>query len=325
MDLAQIFPSLVDELRGQFDPALLTGVGLWLLAATTSIAIFWGVIKHLLQGESFNGYVSLLITTAFSAGLVRFALTSPGLVEEVRGGFELIARTIAPEAELGPALGRMLHAALNVWGFDSAETAPAPEISTWDKFAGAFSGQGLMNGLLSVPVAMSGAIYKILTSLLILASALIYAGNYILSQIMFDLAWMLAPIFLPWLLLNSFSWLATGWFQFMVSAGVLKIVGAAMLAATSGFIKKAADMSAAAVGDPLVNFQIYAGVFLLAGLMAYLMLQVQSIASGLTRGFNSTEFSIGSAGQSSMRAINSSGERIGSTIANQLKSLLNRK
>lgn len=323
MDLAQIFPTLVAELRGQFDPSLFTNVGLWLLAATTSIALSWGVIKHLLQGESFNGYVSLLITTAFSWGLVRFALTSPGLVGEARGGFDLIAGTIAPESELGPALGRMLHAALNVWGFDAAE--PSSDISTWDKLAGVFSGQGLMNGLLSVPVAMSGAVFKILTSLLILASALIYAGNYILSQIMFDLAWMLAPIFLPWLLLNSFSWLATGWFQFMVSAGVLKIVGAAMLAATAGFIKQAADMSAAAVGDPLVNFQIYAGVFLLAGLMAYLMLQVQSIASGLTRGFNTTAFSIGSAGQNSMRAVNSSGERIGATIANQLKSILNRK
>ena len=72
----------------------------------------------------------------------------------------------------------------------------------------------------------------------------------------------------------------------MISAGLMKVVGAAVFGVTTGALDKAMAMAdqASELGGSGDMFIPYAASFLIVGVMAYLMLQISSIANGLVTG-----------------------------------------
>ncbi len=306
VNAAEIFPTLIQNISSSFDPGLLVPEGKFLVNGLGAIAIAWISIKNYLSGEGFNHLIAQIISLIFVVGIVNWTISgADSVVPQIKAGFDQVARKINPESDVSPAIQKMMGSALSLFADDAPDAATPEAKSAWQRFKGAVSSVTDFSISEMFWSIVSGG-FKLLTVLLILFCAVAYVGVFILSQVLFDIAWFFAPIFVPWLILPSFSWIAQGWFQFLVSAGVTKLVGAAMLGATFTFIQKATELAATAENEPVVNFSIYSTTFLLMGVMAFLMLQVTNIAGGLLRGFNQSSFSLHAAQQSATRMVNSS-------------------
>jgi type IV secretory pathway TrbL component len=123
--------------------------------------------------------------------------------------------------------------------------------------------------------------------LVLLLVAAITAGYFIVSQVLAGIAIALGPVFLPWLLIERLSFIANGWIKFLVTAGVMKVVGVVMLSFGSAMTDSLAQVGRAMSGQE--NAQVLdlvgASVTLFVSIvMLMLSMQIPSIANGLVSG-----------------------------------------
>ncbi len=302
MTPAETLPAIINGLRAAADPALLASEGRWLLHGLLLITVAWTALLNLLKHDGASQLIADSIRIIFIWGLVSAALMNDSaMLKGVAAGWDALAARLNPNADVVSALGRMFEAAASVWRGEPA-AAPTPEGGWVDR---------LLASIYSAGGQIANYAYGLLIALLIVGAAIIYVGVYVLAQVLVSISLVFAPILLPWLLISQMSFLATGWLQFFIKAGMTQALAALMLAMTWGFVENARQMVLAAASDPGINFVAYGMAMLIMMLLAFLMMQVPGIANGLVSGFNSAAFSIGGAGQSAGRMINSGGSNIG--------------
>ncbi len=302
MTPAETLPAIINGLRTAADPSLLAAEGRWLLHGLLLIMISWTALANMLKQSGPSELIADVIKLLLSWGLITAALANDSaMLRTMAAGWDVLAARLNPDADVVSALGRMLDAAASVWRGEPA-SAPTAEGGWLDR---------LMASIYAAGGQIANYAYGLLIAFLILGAAAIYVGVYVLSQILVAASLVFAPILLPWLLISQMSFLATGWLQFFIKAGMTQALAALMLAMTWGFVENARQMVLDAASDPAVNFVGYSMAMLIMMLLAFLMLQVPGIANGLVSGFNSAAFSIGGAGHSAGRMINSGGSSIG--------------
>ena len=268
MDLATIFPGLIADLQHQLNPDVLRPIGQYLTYALGTIALIWRALLTSLKHEPINAVLAEVFVGIFALGMCLAVVNDEWVSNELRSGFTVIAATVNPDsADVSTALGQIGEAALRLLAPNN------PDADT-----------GWMETIASLPIVLLNLGFRGLTALLTLFTGIAYVASYIFTQVLFDMALMLAPICVPWLLIEKLSFVAQGWLRFIISAGMAKIVGAIMLQLTSGLILHVSEMAEAAAGEPLAQFEVYATAFLLMFLATYLMLQATSIADGLVSG-----------------------------------------
>lgn len=136
-------------------------------------------------------------------------------------------------------------------------------------------------------IAVPEFLMKVVTAVFILLAAILYVGQYLFTQIMVKIGILMMPIMVPFIMLEKTRFLFEGWTKFMITAGVIKIVGAVMFGILASNVKNAVAIAQEASDQQeslVVNFSIYAGLLLLTGLTAYIMSQTQQIGNGLISG-----------------------------------------
>ena len=133
---------------------------------------------------------------------------------------------------------------------------------------------------------------KLIAAILVTIAVGIYVANIVLAHGSIMLATALAPLMIPFILAPATSFIFDGWLRFTLGAAMIKVVGAFMIGFTDklmvGMSKLSEKVALKGTEDfttmSVTNLLVYCGLILLAGLSAYFMMQVPSLASGLLSG-----------------------------------------
>lgn len=269
-------------------PLMPQGKRLFLLL--TTILIAWTGIKVVLEQSGFNGWISQTVRVLIVVGFTAFSM-QPDTQQKLAGGFTDVAGAIASASGSGssinmddPAAGILSimrkggDSILKLWGGDQLT---ADGKSWWQSAAQYLSLGAVAAGVVEV-------VSKLAISLLLLVSLGVYAAMLALSQVMLSIGLIVAPIMIPWLILEQTSFVFHGWVKFIIVAGMQKVVGAILLTMTAGLLDAVARLAIAAEASPTYDATSYLVAALLSLLMAFLMLQIPAIASSLISGLPST-------------------------------------
>lgn len=162
---------------------------------------------------------------------------------------------------------------------------PTIDTSSW--------GAALTGNLITMVMdKLAVLILKMISMFVLVIAGCIYVATSIMAMVSIALVLALAPIMVPFLIFSPMSWLFDSWLRFLMGACMMKVVGAFMLALTSGLVAQMTnvaktlktDMNGAGSGTLVYDLLLYAFLILLAVLAALLMQQVPTIATGLLQG-----------------------------------------
>lgn len=271
LDPATLVGSMITAVTDSLSNVSFVSQGQFLLGAITLISLALLGVKSMLAHETFADTIGNLVSIILLWGVASWIIgTGRGglqFIPQLNAGFDIIANQILGNTSFPATLGRMLHTAVSLFEGDTT----AAEGGIWD-------------AITSAPATLATLIFKIFAALFIIVTALVYAGQYLVTQFMIYIGGLLAPILVPWLLFKPTQFLFEGWLKFMIVAGLQKVIGAMMLMASDGIIQKANRLAEQAGGEAAPSFYIYATVMLVMGIMAYLMGQATGTAQALMSG-----------------------------------------
>lgn len=243
---------------------LLIPDGQSLLIAIAGMMLAWNAVLWILGG-SLEDIIKSFITFVLLWGLAKYALDNyPTLTATIGSGFDYIA------AKLGVDPHNFL-----VTLFQSAY-APFEAVSKvfkdmsvreWASNFGSMLVMGLLAGIISIVIFIVGAVVMALIAI---------------SQVLFSIAVVLGPVLIPFMLLPFLSGLATGWLNYLIYTGFVKVVGVVMIAFMSGFTQSLANIKYES-NDGL-NMGAYIGAAIIAILVAFLATMIMEITSGIVGG-----------------------------------------
>lgn len=143
----------------------------------------------------------------------------------------------------------------------------------------------------SLPIIIATYILKVIASLCLGLMLVAFLGVLILAKVHFGAAFIIGPILVPFLVWKRTEWLFDGWLKFGLIACMTNIVAMFMLTFMSVFITTtqtlaiALNKSAAGpLGTAGLDYIVAGLIMIFAGIGAYIMWQVPSIAQGLLSG-----------------------------------------
>lgn len=263
-----------------------------LLMFLTVIAISLNGIKALMESAGANEAIANLVNIILIWGIASFFLTS-NVTQQIDQGFNQLAGEAAGIGSSGPedailkTMGRFSKTAMSLYtGPEQSSSTSAATVDTslfdkatslWKENIGSLSLGNIIMGLVNL-------LYKTFCALFVIITGLLFVGQFIITQVLVQIGFILMPIMVPWIVLEYTSFLFTGWMKFMISAGLTKVVGAILFGMSADLLGKITEMAYKVGADPLANFALYSVIMIACGLLAYLMLQAQSIAHGLMHG-----------------------------------------
>lgn len=261
----------------------LQGIGSQLFTYLAFIAVVWWAAQLVLLGGDFTNTFGGFMRTVFILGFTYF----------------LMLPYAAGQTPL-------------VWFVDKLTTAvtstltgnPTGDVSgiASGAFTGLYGMIGLLMQALMKPFSSShgflggmeaiGVLFANLPMVLFLGLAIVFlwfAGITLfvmatIGLIMFKVADVFAPLFVPFLALPVVSWLFDGWLRFLLSASMYKIAGAVILLLGSAVMQSMVPLLLSGTMD---WGQVTIGGMVVAALafsLLYIMLQLPNIAHGLISG-----------------------------------------
>lgn len=281
--------------------------GKTLLNALAMIVISWRGIKVVFDSAAINVVIGELIQTILLYGIAAFFMMGPvqsaltdsfdSIATKVSNGGDFGATAGDPSTQIASTMGQMVNAAVILWNGKQTDNSGATDSSASSTQQSTGIVDTVVNGYIenfkwvgNIFVKLANLLLRIFTGIFILVAALIYTAQLVISQIMINIGIILAPIMIPWLMLEATSFLFNGWVKFMIVAGMQKVVGALIFGLTSTFVTQVMDLANTAASKPTEEFYYYATALLIVGIMAMLMLQIDSIASGLVSGMPHVAF-----------------------------------
>lgn len=267
--ITQVISTLQSEVQSRI--GLFTGYGNSLISALLLIAISWIGVKGLLQGANFSEIVGDFVMLTFVTGIATWAVNSDTLMKGIESGFSTIATDVISSTGIVSggdgvyeATSAFIQTVLHVYDMPT-------DLSWWPK---------------SWVPAAGMVLTKIFMAVFLLAATLAYLAMYIMTQIMFGIGMILAPLLIPFYIIQPMSFLATGWFKFMLSAGFAKVTGALILALTIGLLQSVGTLIKGFKPEEGVPFGLYSMTFLVVGIMAVMMMQAWSIGTSILTGIS---------------------------------------
>lgn len=274
VDPAELVGRMLQTITTSIESINFATEGQFLLGVLTIIALSLAGIRHMLASETYADVISSLVMIVLTWGFASYVIGSPNapgaFLPGLNSGFDLIAEKVLEGKTFNETLGSMLHSAFELLA--GSEAANMEDTRSWTEKIADFG-----YSLLSVGM-------KLFSAFLVVITALLYAGQYLVTQFMIKIGTLLAPLLVPWIMFQPTRFLFEGWLKFMIVAGMQKVVGALMLAASSGIILEAKAVASQAGDSAEANFYVYSVVLLVLGIMAYLMMQATGTAHALVAG-----------------------------------------
>lgn len=265
--------NLINNLQQTVDVGMFRGTGLVLLTAILLLMIAYTGIRAVLENAPAAEVVSNIAVLIFTWGMVSWVISSTEFLDGVLNGFSslggkmltLSGSAVESSSDLRGALGKLVNTALTLI-YPNADREV--EMTDPKTYVG----------------PMLTFVFRFFMALLVALMTLVYMGIYVITQVLVLFAILLGPLLAPFFMIRPLSFIATGWFRFLIVACMQKLAGIFVLAVTADVINRAAVW--AQQTDPGIGaqFGLFAGLFLLIGSMAYLMMQAMSMGSGIVSG-----------------------------------------
>lgn len=285
--MAELIQNLASAITGSLQALTqnngLAEVGNHLTLMIFAIVFAWGMIKNMMSGDGINGIVAEFVGLAATAAVINLFLTLGGVASIIK-----FMDSVASVFGAQPDLGKDIVSALKKGFLAIVHVASMPSVETNIPFGPWNIGEALGIGI----GALIQILARLITAVILVISLCVYIANIVLAHGSIALAAALAPVMIPFLLAPATSFIFDGWLKFTISSAMIKVVGAFMLAFTDKLmsamvvmaekIALPANADFAAIVSTSIVFNM--GLILLAGLCAYLMMQVPGLANGLIRG-----------------------------------------
>lgn len=297
----------------------LEGFGVNLLFSIAAMLLVYNTLKTMLEGSSGRKLMaesmSIVIMCSFALLLIKddFQIKNK-LVDSV----ESIAMTVAPgtSSETGfqkayAGVFPIFKAINDIWASEAPKSSqpggyvpenngiyvdPSTGISSGGSASAtpiANSPSSFMWDVLSVVtgpgIFLLGILVKFIAIGLLMIAGIAALTQFLASQVLIYIAFILAPIFVPFLIWDKASFLFDGWMKFLIKATFHKVVGLVMIGLLGTTINKAAAVMGQAQASGMMDAQAlkistFVGLIMIAAVIAYMMWQVGSIADGLLSG-----------------------------------------
>lgn len=293
-----VINSIFDTTKGLAANSPFVEDGKRLYAVILLILISWVGIRMMLDEGGMPKAMAGIIKIILTAGIASFFLNADTQTQLVKGFDYCAAKAVtATGANLSiedPASGIMsimatgLTAAANMWsGPDTKGDTNDKALDNEKKRSWL---QDLMNAasIDNILGVFGETLAKIGITLLLLIAIALFVIQLLMSQVLVNIGLILAPLFIPWLLWESSSFLFHGWLKFMIVTGVQKIVGALLFGLSIKLIDAVGVLSVSTDSASTFDFFAYSTALVLVLMMVGLIWQVPSIAAGIVSGMPST-------------------------------------
>lgn len=269
--------------------------GTRLINALTVLLIAWTGIKMTLEFEpaysAMAGIIRIILLWGFATFMVG-DVAGGGLHGIIQSGMKSISTSVLPQSVQGAnefaVMGKMVESAAILFkgpekiqqGSSSPGNAGEAK-GFWDSVRGMLPSEisfsNLMYALLSLLTRWFVAVFVIIAGLL-------YFGSLLVAQLMFKISAVMMPFMVPWIMLEATSFIFNGWLRFTITSGLQVVVANIIYGMSLGIVDKVISMVSKIPDNPQAEYMVYAAALLITGIMAFVMLQVSSIANGLLSG-----------------------------------------
>lgn len=303
----QVINTFYSTLQNPTTSSQLEGFGVSLLFSIAAMLLIYNTLKMMLEGSSGRKVMaesmSIVIMCSFALLLIKdnFQIKNK-LVESV----ESIATTVAPgtSSETGfqqayAGVFPIFKAINDIWAAEAPQANDGSGVQTVqepitsntsliDRAAGAYDAMRSLTGS-NVGLMLLSALVKFIAIALLMVAGIAALTQFLASQVLIYIAFILAPIFVPFLIWDKASFLFDGWLKFLIKATFHKVVGLVMIGLLGTTIAKATAVMGDATAAGVYSAQAFristmVGLILIAAVIAYMMWQVGSIADGLLSG-----------------------------------------
>lgn len=288
---AQVINKVFDTTTGLASASPYLEDGKRLYAILLSIAVSWAGIKVVIDEGGINAALASLMKTIIVSGLAGFFMLGSTQSSFVRGFDYLAQKAVVatgaginlenPAKAMIQVAGRAMQQVDLLWnGAENLKNEEAGKLPWLQTLAG--------DSLLGQVLDGAGSVLtKIGISILLMLTLCIFLLQYLLSQMLVLIGLIFAPIFIPFLVLDSTSFLFHGWLKFMIVSGVQKMVGALLFGLSLQLIDALPAITAEAAEHRALMLFPYLACLLLVLFMASLLWKTQEIAAGLVSGMPS--------------------------------------
>jgi hypothetical protein len=260
--------------------ARLIPMGKDLLYSFLGISVVWLGIKFSLgadRSEIISNLMDLILKWGVAAWLLRDYATWGGWISS---GFDVVIANFGGVSESG-AIESLFKISLSVlagvWGVAgaAAKTVSVSSLGTV--------------GVFLITIITLGVVVIVFGRAMLIASVIILAAS-----IFFNVLWMLGPLFIPFVIGWIFSPVFNNWLSYLISAGLYKVVAAALIVAISAFLE-ATDLKSMTIENSQNTFAFFGSsasdysfnllsiimLLFFALTIEFLAKQIPAIASGL--------------------------------------------
>lgn len=277
--------ALLDIATGVASKSPLLEDGKRLFAYLLLILIAWSGIQVVLEGGAINAVVGKIVEVIMVAGICSFLMmsdTQQALVKTFDVAASKVARATNsaapdlsnPAAAIKQILGTGFSAVHNLWDFKQA----TKDKQEWYRF-------DMKDGIADIVIGLiMESIAKLGISIVVLVCLGLYVYIVINAMLLINVALMLAPVMLPWMLWPSTAFLAQSWIRFTIVCGMNKLLAAVFLGITLYFLSAIGTLAQTAATSPTFDTFAYFSALTLAVIIALAMMQVPKLSADLVSG-----------------------------------------
>lgn len=268
---------IVDAAIASINLNALTPTGLSLFFSLAAFVVSWRGIKLAMasgESKSLSPIMNQLISTIFGVSIVYYLLTSGFdmvFVQGVDGSLKKVASILLPGGMSGSVI------ITSISSMNDALTSVSKMMSDLFKDASVLDTLTVFFKNLPTILVLS------FTELLIIVGIIAYFGIVSISFVMVKIALILAPIFIPWLLLPATSFLFVGWLRFLISSSLYQVVGAVIIYFSQNLLIRTAELITQTNTFPESLFAALA-MCAMQFVILWLILKVPGIAKQLAMG-----------------------------------------
>jgi type IV secretory pathway VirB6-like protein len=264
----QVLSGIKAKRSASTDPAArqLKEMGTRLAWGLFLVMLAWSTIKTLFKQENLGHWLGEALPLCVMMAITTSLMSEPVLTG-IDGTFQKIAEVLNPGGASGlGALNALFKGAENVTGRLSNYAS-----GSWYEVA---------SNVLNILICAIGTL--VVWVLLAVVGAL-FITQLLFSEVMMTLAFVLAPVMIPWALWQQAEFIFQGWIKFFLSASMIKVIVAFVSSITVAILESLMRVTPTNTGfaGDLLAYGLAICVALVAGL---LMMRVTDIATSLIPG-----------------------------------------
>jgi type IV secretion system protein TrbL len=234
-------------------------VTLWVLLTV------WTIIKGWLMNSKWPQFVGDMFMPTFITGMAIFAMEG-NIGSVIAGSVDSISSAVASSAVPG-GTGSPQPVAIATSALDTAGKVWDSPTGSWIKDFGA--------------TLIVVALLKLLAiGFIVLGGAMAY-GIMMLAEFQLAVAFLLAPVLIPWIVFKPTAFLADGWLRFLLVACFAKLMVTIVDRFASTYYNRAANLAQMASDSMTGNFVVYAVLAFMSVFIAFLFLKSTGLAESL--------------------------------------------